>query len=1336
MNVGSLEFDFLANIARLQKDMQEATRVVGKASSDMQSLLNKVNGALQFAGASIGIATLTALAKSVVDSADEINKMSQKTGIAAEELSTLSYAAKLSDVDNQKLTKGIKLLGEQMTKANDPLSDAAYIMKGLGINIKGGTLQALETLADQMAALPDGATKIELATRVLGKAGQDMIPFLNQGAEGIRKMREEAKALGLQISTETAQNAEKFNDNLRALSMSSTALFRTLFNELSPQLVQFTDNLKQAYIDSGALNALWVGMGGVGTAIFTDDMLSRPQQIEKEMKALTSQIESLKESLGASGGLLGIIFNDKWNVQITQQIVDATEKLRLLKKEKEAGAVADKAAAEAAKQKAAADAKAKSEAEKRTAQLLSQKAATDAANQEYEREIASLNKLMVERKQELELGRKLTESEKLLADYAAKRFEKMTPMQKELVKQKVLQVAAVMKEIEAEQQTIAIFEHKVKLLRELQEQDVDAINARNETIANLRESNGLLAAEVEALLGNKTAVDEYTDALAREKAIKTALTDEDEERIKKLFDEQAALRARKRDIEDQRESFKSWFDVVDNGFKAALNGAKSFGDYLKTSLKNVLYELVARPFIINIAAALSGTNASAMGNMLGGSGSGFGNIVSGLGNLFGLGGSASALAGTGGTLMNGLSAIGLTGTSQFVGGLTGAISGPGLTGAAGMGSNAAGMLSTAGPYIAAALAAYQLYQTFRDKGENPKYRLGFGSAAQGYASDSLFGAQGFQYAQGNDAQNQGFRDAQRGTAGIDALIARNMSAAQIAAATSRLNGVTGREFSFPKGDPTASEQLLLEFTKLKYAAVFKDLDKTFSDYIANFTGKSDDLIKAIGEMAGVMDVLASSSIKGLTLDALRAFQQGTESLGQTLQRVTQAYASYEQLFVPQQERDKKMFDALRNEIAAAGGALPNTRDGFRRLVESLDLTDEKQRALWQTLVNNAAVADAYYRSLESVAGATTTVTAATRDFAAEADVAATAIGDALDAIQQLQSFRAGNNEIIANTLMNRPGYSYSGYLAGNVTSARASLLTSLNGSGTVADRLAAAGGLRDALGAQFNYQMQQLQQQQQAQIEARRAEISAIRETANNARQLADTFRAIGAFGRGLLTSDVSPLSPNAKLAEVARQYGATLSAARGGDRNAAGALSGVAQNYISMARDYYGSGQGFTDIFNTVQRDTDAFNAMADQQLSIAESQLASAQAQEAALNSLATELTPEMIELQDEYVRELRLLNTMSEAWEQEQRNIATTNAAVYRQIAASNSEVADNTRNLRADIQQLIGTIVAGNQIQVAMLNGQFKGNASAQRAADALDSVASTTVLGEARKLVNA
>jgi ribosomal protein L12E/L44/L45/RPP1/RPP2 len=140
-------------------------------------------------------ASFAAMIKGSIDAADEINKLSQKIGISVEALSTLRFAAELSDVSLDTLRIGIKKLSQGITEASTGTGKAAEVFAALGIEVKTatGALVPTETVllkvAEVFAGLEDGAVKSALAVELFGRSGLDLIPFLNQGADGIAASR-------------------------------------------------------------------------------------------------------------------------------------------------------------------------------------------------------------------------------------------------------------------------------------------------------------------------------------------------------------------------------------------------------------------------------------------------------------------------------------------------------------------------------------------------------------------------------------------------------------------------------------------------------------------------------------------------------------------------------------------------------------------------------------------------------------------------------------------------------------------------------------------------------------------------------------------------------------------------------------------------------------------------------------------------------------------------------------------------------------------------------------------------------------------------------------------
>lgn len=226
----------------------------------------RVNGVLAGLGVALSAAGLGAMVKSALDSADALNKLSQRVGITVEALSTLVPAAELSGVSAQTFETGLKKLATTMFEAATGSEDSARRLKALGVEFKNqdGTLRATDAvlldLADRFQAMPDGAQKSALAVQLFGKSGAELIPFLNQGREGIAALTGEMEALGVQIGGDTAAQAEVFNDSLAKLRLAATSLANRVIEAFLPALNEMAGGMVESAKQGGSLRAILDGV--------------------------------------------------------------------------------------------------------------------------------------------------------------------------------------------------------------------------------------------------------------------------------------------------------------------------------------------------------------------------------------------------------------------------------------------------------------------------------------------------------------------------------------------------------------------------------------------------------------------------------------------------------------------------------------------------------------------------------------------------------------------------------------------------------------------------------------------------------------------------------------------------------------------------------------------------------------------------------------------------------------------------------------------------------------------------------------------------------------------
>jgi hypothetical protein len=225
-----------------------------------------VNGVLANLGVAVSVAGLTAMVKSAIDTGDALDEMSQRVGVSVETLSVWKPAAEQSGVSGESFEKGLRKLSTTMLEAATGSEDAARGFSAVGVEFKNqdGTLRATDQvlldLAERFKSMPDGAEKTALAVQLFGKSGAELIPFLNQGRDGINELAAEMQALGVQMSSETAAQAGNFNDALDKLKLATHSIGNQIIASLLPALNDMASGMVESAKQGGALRAILDGV--------------------------------------------------------------------------------------------------------------------------------------------------------------------------------------------------------------------------------------------------------------------------------------------------------------------------------------------------------------------------------------------------------------------------------------------------------------------------------------------------------------------------------------------------------------------------------------------------------------------------------------------------------------------------------------------------------------------------------------------------------------------------------------------------------------------------------------------------------------------------------------------------------------------------------------------------------------------------------------------------------------------------------------------------------------------------------------------------------------------
>lgn len=306
-SLGELVVTIGGNAEKLFKTLADSDRAVKTTGKEMGELTTLIGKTFTFACQAAAIIGLGSLIKGALEAAQQLNVLSQRTGVSVEQLSLLKFVAEQTNTSIESVATGLKNLSRKMFEASEGTADAVQLFEKLNISVKdsNGNLRNAEDVllevADRFKTLKNDTEKTAIAVQLFGRQGTELIPILNLGSEGIRELEERAKSLGLQLTTKNAKAIEELDNSFKEFKASVGGLALEVGTVLLPVLTLLVEVLKSIAASTKkaieGIESLFSGKAGemIGKLVspkVSDTLLG---DLSKNLRETDIQLASLEE---------------------------------------------------------------------------------------------------------------------------------------------------------------------------------------------------------------------------------------------------------------------------------------------------------------------------------------------------------------------------------------------------------------------------------------------------------------------------------------------------------------------------------------------------------------------------------------------------------------------------------------------------------------------------------------------------------------------------------------------------------------------------------------------------------------------------------------------------------------------------------------------------------------------------------------------------------------------------------------------------------------------------------------------------------------------------------
>lgn len=227
------------------------------AKRDMESIrkdVSTVRTAIEGLGVTMLATEVVQATRRALDYAGSIKTVAAEAGVTKKELQEYRYAASQAGIAQKDMDDALKQLTKSMGAAKEGAKDQATLLREWGIALDDANGRAylageiLPRIAQKLAEIEDPAERAAKGAKLFGENYQKLDALLMQGRSGIEELRKRAQSLGLVLSDDLVDGADRANKKLTDLRNTLDVNFAKAITENANSIVALADALTKAAV--------------------------------------------------------------------------------------------------------------------------------------------------------------------------------------------------------------------------------------------------------------------------------------------------------------------------------------------------------------------------------------------------------------------------------------------------------------------------------------------------------------------------------------------------------------------------------------------------------------------------------------------------------------------------------------------------------------------------------------------------------------------------------------------------------------------------------------------------------------------------------------------------------------------------------------------------------------------------------------------------------------------------------------------------------------------------------------------------------------------------------